>query len=282
VSNLTADNDNLAKQVISISTDKRKLEEEVLYLQSIIKHSPALVNMVANKPSAKFTNSTKNVKTAGICLLIVLFSFGLLFNGASPDLPFSKRTRDDTNSRSIGRTLKGVKDEKLDVTTKISEHPPVNESSIVEVSASKKRTESALDKNYPEKQTSSEKRIDNTSSFKKKKITIAEESNKELVPIDTSHIRYVKNNSVEVLQTHSLSRPDTSYIYCSEAQQVHSTTSSLGSARDPQNIALLIPSSVLNATLDPRMDKSLLEVSCQVLNLHLWPMTSVANNTMNP
>jgi len=92
----------------------------------------------------------------------------------------------------------------------------------------------------------------------------------------------VKNNSVEVLQTHSLSRPDTSYIYCSEAQQVHSTTSSLGNARDPQNIALLIPSSVLNATLDPRMDKSLLEVSCQVLNLHLWPMTSVANNTMNP
>jgi len=124
-------------------------------------------------------------------------------------------------------------------------------------------------------------------SLKRKKITIAEEgsTNKELVPVHTNHnhIRYVKNNSVEVLQTHAITRPDTNYIYCSEAQQVHSTTS-VGNGREPQNIALLIPSSVLNATLDPgsRMDNSLLEVTCQVLNLHLWPMTSVANNTMNP
>jgi len=275
----------LQNKLLPFLPTKEKLEEEVVYLQTIIKQSPALANISTNKPSVKLSTSPKNVKTAGICLLIVLFSFGLLFDGNSSNFPFSKRNRDDVNSKSIGRTLKStVKEEKIEVSPKIPERL-ADESSIVEVTnTGSKRVENAIEKNYVEKERSGEKRIGSpeATSFKRKKITIAEESNKELVPIDTSHIRYVKNNSVEVLQTHSLSRPDTSYIYCSEAQQVHSTTSSLGNGREPQNIALLIPSSVLNATLDPRMDKSLLEVTCQVLNLHLWPMTSVANNTMNP
>jgi len=148
-------------------------------------------------------------------------------------------------------------------------------------SVASKVIESSVERNYQEKERS-EKQV-STKEMRRKKITIAEESTKELVPVEQqpNNIRLVKNNSVEVIQSYSLSRPDTSYIYCSEAQQVHSTAS-LDATRDPQNIALLIPSSVLNATLDPRMDNSLLEVTCQVLNLHLWPMSSMANRTMNP
>jgi len=160
---------------------------------------------------------------------------------------------------------------------------PRDEDSLTVNMVPSKISENTVNKKLLEGERSTEKQIStsDTNSLKRKKITIAEEPNKELVPVDANHIRYVKNNSIEVLQTHSLSRPDTSYIYCSEAQQVHST--SIGSTRNPQNIALLIPSSVLNSTLDSRIDNSLLEVTCQVLNLHLWPLTStnMANNTVN-
>jgi len=279
VNHLTTENDNLTKQFLSISADKRKLEEEVLYLQSIIKQSPNLVNLT-NKSSTKLNTSSKNVKTAGICLLIVLFSFGLLFNVTSSDMPFSKRTKDELNSKgslAASRVIKSVKEEKIDLPSKIPELPREQVSSQLEVVSSKVIVENKYHQKKEEKQIVKQEE----NSLKRKKITIAEEPHKELVPIDTNHIRYVKNNSVEVIQTHSLSRPDTSYIYCSEAQQVHST-SSLGNSRDPQNIALLIPSSVLNTPLDHGIDNSLLEVTCQVLNLHLWPMNTTTNKTMNP
>jgi len=68
-------------------------------------------------------------------------------------------------------------------------------------------------------------------------------------------------------------RPNTSYIYCSQAQQV--TVTSTSSA--PETIALLIPSNVLNSTAS--LDPSLLEVSCQVLNYYVWPMQNVNLNT---
>lgn len=86
-SNTKLENENLSKQVLTVTGEKKKLEEEVFYLQSIIKQSPQLAMLAQNTKKSFSTPAAapKNVKAAGICLLIVLFSFGLLFNNTQPD-----------------------------------------------------------------------------------------------------------------------------------------------------------------------------------------------------
>jgi hypothetical protein len=102
VSLLTADNDTLTKQVVSIATEKKKLEEEVMYLQSIIKQSPQLAALASKRPSY---SGPKNVKAAGVCLLIVLFSFGLLFN-SSPSSEFQFRTQREEIPEVVPKSTK--------------------------------------------------------------------------------------------------------------------------------------------------------------------------------
>jgi hypothetical protein len=93
VTHLTGDNDALTKQVSSLTNDKKRLQEEVLYLQSIIKQNPDLSSALANR---KPPFQPKNVKAAGVCLLIMLFSMGLLFNSnQNSNLPFSKASREE-------------------------------------------------------------------------------------------------------------------------------------------------------------------------------------------
>jgi len=139
-------------------------------------------------------------------------------------------------------------------------------------------------------------------SSKKRKMTIADDESHEnpvvfandsdntkivphnskvlgLVPVNENHLhlpqRLLTSDDVAV-------RPNTAYIYCSEAQQVQSTTNgntANSNSGYPENIALLIPSSVLNATSDPRFDASLLEVSCHVLNMHFWPLQNISTRS---
>jgi len=222
----------------------------------------------------------------------VLFSFGLLFNSNDPNLSF-RTDSDSFNEASsktkhfyAGRLLKSLKDD--GVTDKFNqtqpEPTPKKRDSVLEKEATavvlngKRTREEDIE---PEIQTESQlvtaKQLVDP---KKKKMKIAEESSPAsksfgLVP---SQVPSKSLSSEVAIQQGSAAdkplatgeRPNTSYIYCSEAQQVASTvTTSAG----PENIALLIPASVLNST---RLDASLLEISCQVLNLHMWPMQNIS------
>jgi hypothetical protein len=290
VSHLTSENDNLAKQLITVSHDKRKLEEEVIYLRNLMKQTGQLStpnSQLVGQPikqtsNPKLNTSSKNVKTAGLCLLVVLFSFGLLFNTNSNDIASISQLQ--PKSAYSARALKSIKEDNMKDVKK--EEPSAVAMPLVE---SIMDTPKLLDSKENREVVSVKKPTDVTqvapASLKRKKIPIADESAKDLVPVVAEEqVKQLKNNSLQVLPNgpthHALSRPDTSYIYCSEAQQVHPASAAVGNT--PQNIALLIPSSVLNATLDSRLDKSLLEVTCQVLNLHLWPYSTVPNNTMRP
>jgi hypothetical protein len=76
---LTTSNDSLNEQVNHLSSDKQRLEEEVLFLRNLIKSSPTMA------PAEKTqVLSTKNAKAAGVCLLIMLFSFGLVSKTLDP------------------------------------------------------------------------------------------------------------------------------------------------------------------------------------------------------
>lgn len=100
VNHLVAQNELLTQQVQTISGDKKKLTDEVLYLQSLIKQTPHFGNAAAIDASSIMRRPapSANLKAAGVCLLMVLFSFGLLFNATSHNTP-PQRSLPWTNNR---------------------------------------------------------------------------------------------------------------------------------------------------------------------------------------
>jgi len=226
---------------------------------------------------------------------VVLFSFGLLFN-STPGLPTSENELASKGKNLYtGRVLKSLKDDSVAIvpeTQKALVESPIygktekkEELSLLkanaidqEVLVGKQVGDSSI--RIGEAAISAIGKVDKSATIgdaitsRKRKMKIAyEESESEagLVPVSSMHSSGLSSLNRAESPGNITGRPNTSYIYCSEAQQVRAIPSS---SSQPEHIALLIPSSVLNATLDPRFDTSLLEVSCQVLNLHLWPMSS--------
>jgi len=287
VNHLTAETEALTKQVTQLSGDKKKLHEEVLYLQSIIKQSPEL-SEIANKRAVL---PAKNVKAAGICLLIVLFSVGLLFNANqnNPNLPFGNRDREEIpevlpKNLYTGRVLKSVPEEDItnievlplsseirESSSKTSSVKSVVANTILEAAIVPSRD--VKDKKHPRDEKTNDKQIE---SARRKKMKIADEEEVEpmagektsLVPIN--EVRTMKQNAELVPRRD----PNASYIYCPEAHHVAPATSNSGS----EIVALLIPASVFNGSAifgNQPLDSLLLEVSCSVLNLHMWPMNNI-------
>ncbi len=114
--------------------------------------------------------------------------------------------------------------------------------------------------------------LDNGEATRKKRMKIADEEDGGLVvhkPSSAAEIGRATSSAASRMKDDELAfrgDPNTSYIYCSQAQQVTVTTTSSA----PETIALLIPSNVLNSTAN--MDPSLLEISCQVSSRSLFPL----------
>lgn len=191
------------------------------------------------------------------------------------------------------RTLQNIPDEKIDNSIDSSLHTKTNEKEppihkviflktffllIVEQFISNKRH------NINEKQHSPE----NVS--KKQKMVISDEKEekipKELIPMQVKpnqlHHHMINTSQVAFRNTRvpaRFNRPNTSYIFCLEAQHVIPTSNEQQNNNEgfPENIALLIPSNILNHTLN-ELDPSLLEVTCQVLNFHILPLVNITTN----
>jgi len=80
---LATKNKDLTCKVSTLSTENKSLKEEVDRLQNLVKQSSALNSVFENVQNIKKNQQvSSNVKAAGVCLAIVLFSFGLFFNEA--------------------------------------------------------------------------------------------------------------------------------------------------------------------------------------------------------
>lgn len=80
--------------------ENNALKEEIKFLNKFINKTPGLAEEIASNRAKGTTTPIRNVKAAGVCLLIVLFSFGLFFNNVQqygdngPTLPFESRARE--------------------------------------------------------------------------------------------------------------------------------------------------------------------------------------------
>lgn len=103
--------------------ENNALKEEITYLTKFINKTPGLAEEIAHSRPKGTVPPIRNVKAAGVCLLIVLFSFGLFFNNVQqfgdngPALPFEGGAREPIpevlpfgGERRYGRMLKSFKD----------------------------------------------------------------------------------------------------------------------------------------------------------------------------
>jgi hypothetical protein len=80
--------------------ENNALKEEITYLTKFINKTPGLAEEIAHSRPKGTVPPIRNVKAAGVCLLIVLFSFGLYFNNVQqfgnngPALPFEGGARE--------------------------------------------------------------------------------------------------------------------------------------------------------------------------------------------
>jgi len=284
VTHLTSETEVLGKQVSILNGEKRKLQEEVLYLQSIIKQSPELSELALRKgPNGV---PAKNVKAAGICLLIVMFSIGLLFNANQNEqnLPFMNKNREQipevvpTSGKSVyaGRVLKSLPEDITDievipVTSEIRES---TKTSVVKSVAEESIPVGSFNflKSAAKEKKHSREEDRQIESAKKRKVKISEEAEDDeaviktgLVPMDQVRVK----SDTEIITRRD---PSASYIYCPEAHHIAPAISNSG----PEVVALLIPASMFNGSSllgnHPGLESALLEVSCSVLNLHMWPL----------
>jgi len=113
-------------------------------------------------------------------------------------------------------------------------------------------------------------------SAKRPKIT--EESAAAPCPVSDEPGQERNRSSELVVSVSSSSEPKSngSFVFCSEAQQVTNLYEGSQSVTNAPLITFLLPADVLNGTLPLRShdESSLLEVSCQVLNISIFPWSS--------
>ncbi|EGG17315.1 putative basic-leucine zipper transcription factor [Cavenderia fasciculata] len=110
--------EDLEKKISDLTTENVSLRDEVLYLQGIIKQfahaSPNLLTEVQQQQQAQqqqqqhqqhqYQLRHKNVKAAGVCLLIIIFSIGIFLN-PQPSQPSFSLT---SPTSSIPRTTRDI------------------------------------------------------------------------------------------------------------------------------------------------------------------------------
>jgi len=119
-----------------LEIENRNLKEDVGYLATIVRKTPNISNDVLKGVARKPAHSTASAKAAGVCLLLVLFSFGLFFNSKNGSrslaLPFEVEPSEAIPSRSCqaskdtNRLLKSmqhreaIKEESIETSDEIS------------------------------------------------------------------------------------------------------------------------------------------------------------------
>lgn len=319
VQSLATTNATLKQQITSLQSENNSLKEEVVYLQNVIKKTPGLstlfntgINYVASlaKQQQHQPNLQNNVRAAGVCLLILLFSFGLFFpqaaqqsSGASqPALPFdTSREPIPEVLPSTTRIFKG-NDYKLASTSRSLT------SVLSEQDFNTKRIEKAYQQRL-QKHTKKEDEANQPTSQQAKVNTCTEENDNTPITQQVQDLRRSKRKRDEITSTNNVGsqtpvpvqttpqqvnatqipnlapqisqwKPNTTYLMCNNVQHIQPPSSAQiqSDANAPLLLSFLIPQDTLRGTngTDSASDE-LLEVTCQVLDINLLPLLASAS-----
>lgn len=294
VNALTQDNDTLTKKVATLVQENKQLSDQVSSLQIALKQSQANANKKL-VPSAPSNNGNKNMKAAGVCMLVILFSFGLFFN-----IKPSDRYKEPTFH--VGRVLTAIEEESKPLSLPDQE----NSSSSEQASSIVSRKRSAEDslpvvRRAQEKQGFGSSRRKIIRAERKMKIDTDDGNEAGLVPLDQSPAKVSSSSSVHQHPQqlrHIIRQPDTRYIYCSEPQNIFADATQ-HRARDEEDgtddqyetnrqinrqplISLLVPANSSFPSIGVEHENSLMEITCKILSINLYPsLVPLSNNTVN-
>lgn len=277
VTHLATQNELLTQQVNSFSVEKKKLTEEVLYLQNVVKSSQpsgstSSESSTTNNSLVPVKRNPANLKAAGVCLLMVLFSFGLIFNAAQQQNHNQDKSLTwNLNNRREEITEKSLFTNPLSTTVQIQ--PSIVEKKEIKKNPSSKRSreeaglliEDLSSVEVPE--TSSQKpqlpttKLESVSKKRRmdQKPTVTSSTKREVLPVAPSIEKRAST-------TPSAPTPTSS-----------SSVSSIPPSSDlspPDMVALLVPSRLVNPSLFvTEVSSPPLQVLQQLLNLYVWPMS---------
>jgi hypothetical protein len=252
VSELIQENSRLKESVYTLSSDKERLESKVIFMQQMMKGSISQDSFdlttqelgFQTLSSSNFDDDFKSnpLSSTHALLLILLFSFSLLLhsNNTTPPSPLDVRSN---NNRSISDSNHPLK---VQIEKNISPNVTIK-----------------IEKNdgTPQKTTKRvlrhEKSTNGNRSVKRRK------DEPQTKPSQSSPI--LDSQSVLPYITHW--RPNTTYLLCHNVSQIVSPKSERPS-QSPALISLLIPPDAMGTT----RDNSLLEVTCQVMDVSFVPI----------
>jgi len=310
----------LTNQSEQLAQENKVLKEDLAYLLNVLKKTPGVPSEVLSKTaSLGVAPSTpiRGVKAAGVCLLIVLFSFGLFFNAKNgptgPTLPFDPNTPREPipevlptshyDKKYTTRMLKSLKDAEYDERRDLLEIFPertrgrrlitIKEekpSVTVEQSPSLVTHLHNPDRKIKQERTDERPAPRETPCIKKQK----KSGNWTKTPVMMETVEEegtLVTRGVAFAQESQQPRT-TSYFFCSDAREVIMEDVDPSQPQQPRTVSLLVPLEAFNGTAagegplfqhlqnhDPAAPPALVEVSCQVLNMNVY--TSAANNTVS-
>lgn len=275
---------------VRLDSENKALREDVGYLSTIVRKTPNIPNDVLRGVARKSAYSTASAKAAGVCLLIVLFSFGLFFNNKTGTrglaLPFEVSNpieasgaggENPARSRgSAGRLLRSIRGSVPSGNTAGEEMENIAEGAASLEQYFALQAQSA---NPHKRKRENEEEASETDSFQVKKhvkqplkkIKIEKESDEDHSLVPLSESSPVPSSDQEM----SSPGQSQSYIFCSDARELFAENDHQGT---PRMISFLMPTDA-NSFFNPQMNnnaqqQSLLEVACSVVNMNVYSSPS--------
>lgn len=262
---LSTETEQLRQQVIDLSSKNKHLQEEVAMLQAYIKE---------NVPENTNSKNVKHSAAAGVCLLIILLSFGIFFDARSIQPFTAPEVAISHPSVYIGRTLNELptievmEDEPEAINNLLGKRAYVEEhpEDIVSLPAKKQKVNNEL--------------VGPTSTQGYYPIVRAS-TNEPVYEEPMYGLSVIESPPQVVLPTEipsEIKTTNSSFIYCSEAHQL-STSGTIYESREDFNptITFLLPPAALNNSI-PFIDEylqehesSLIELTCQITNIAVYP-----------
>lgn len=309
----------LAGQSEHLAQENKVLKEDIAYLLNVLKKTPGVPSEVLSKTASFGVTAPapiRGVKAAGVCLLIVLFSFGLFFNAKNgptgPSLPFDPNTPREPipevlptshyDKKYSSRMLKSLKDAEFDERKDLLEIFPERSRGrrLIQIKEEKVQVPQVEHTLPPVSEVSAQH---GTLGTKVKKEKTDEHVSRELpcikkqkksgnwtktpVMMDTTE----EESTLVTRDSTFQPRATTSYFFCSDAREVTMDGSDQGQ-QQPRTVSLLVPLEAFNGTAAGQgplsehlqnhnsASSAFVEVSCQVLNMNVFT-APVSNNTVS-
>jgi len=318
VAKLTSDNVAMKERITALQTENKSLKDEVIYLHSVIKKNPGLsslfqgMNYLGKVSKQGYSN---NVKVAGVCLMIILFSFGLFFNSNNtPALPFNSVREpipevlpSSTGGRVLAekfqpagssRKILTVSENVGEINTKRLEQSYMNR--IEEDQKLNKMQHDPLEDKLENKLKRKLDKVVNPNEDNlprkhlKQTLPVAndEKTIKQTLPITKNEITTeqalpVTNNEKTItslaVQPHITNwKPNTTYLMCPDVQQITPPNNARipEQANAPLMVAFLIPPDTFDSNSNSD-GNSMIEVTCQVIDVNLIPIVHPSDNSVD-